>query len=142
MSTAFSTSDPIPCVEELGHSTEGRSRSCSAFTLQQNIHLSASQLNPREVDGALMRNRRCQLLQELFLEMPRQAVLPMMLVGLSRSSQAEKQIVLLPCLKNDNESNSHSNVSISYAGSIELSMTHLRSETPKKFFSILQWPSQ
>lgn len=74
--------------------------------------------------------------------MPRQAVLPMMLVGLSRSSQAEKQTVLLFCLKNDNKSNSYSNVSISYAGSIELSMTHLQSETPKKFFSILQWPPQ
>lgn len=51
MSTAVSTSAPIPRVEELGRGTGGSSRVCSAFTLQQNLQLSALQLNPRDKRG-------------------------------------------------------------------------------------------
>ena len=124
-STAFSTSDTIPCVEELGQSTGGRS---PVFTLWQSNHLSALQLNPREVDGALMQNTRRQQLQVVSWRCPGRQ--------LYHDAQLESREAAC-CPASQNKSNSYSSVSILMLVPQSFLVTNLQPNVPQKFFSIL-----
>lgn len=113
-------------MEELGHSTGGRS---PVFTLWQNNHLSALQLNRREADGALMQSTgACS-----FRWCPGGAQAG----SFTNNAQPErKEAACLPASQNE-KSNSYSTVSILMLLPQSFLVTQLQPNVPPKFSSIL-----
>ena len=98
------------------------------FTLWQSNHLSALQLNPREVDGALMQNTRHQQLQVVSWRCPGRQ--------LYHNAQLESREAAC-CPASQNKSNSYSSVSILVLVPQSFLVTNLQPNVPQKFFSIL-----